>query len=204
MIHNELAISPDREAIVDGYDESGYPDGEGPTSPEGPGPLNRKWIPVAVLAFAAASVGVVAGTASIWESEPDITTSVDVEPPPREYGGPLWFTVGADDETQLITNSTPLGVVGPGVTTSGTARYLSVERCFTDGTRVLVWPRGSRPVTGERAGVEPADSVRILDGETFTGTGEQIIIAETEGFPDVGPACAPGGEALSLSAVSGG
>lgn len=189
---------------MDGNDESGYPEGESGTPYTGPGPLNRKWIPVAVLAFAAASVAVVAGTASIWESEPDIAETVDAVPPPREYGGPLWFTVGADDETQLVTNSTPLGVVGAGVTTTGTARYLSAERCFTDGTRVLVWPRGSRSVTGERAGVEPAEGVRILDGETFTGTGEQIIIEGSEGFPDVGAACAPSGEALSLTAVSGG
>ncbi|MGQ0626237.1 MAG: hypothetical protein ACT4PP_16520 [Sporichthyaceae bacterium] len=188
-------------ASVGGYDNNNTGDG-GALGAGGPGPLNPRWIPVAILAFAAASVAVLAGTAGIWESEPDIATSAPAPAPPREYGGPLWFTVGADDETQLITNTTPRAVAGPGVAVRGTARYLPAERCFTDGTRVLAWPRGSRPLTGAAAGVEPAEGVRILNGTGFTATGEVIIIAGTPGFPQIDPACAPGGEALSLTAVT--
>ena len=85
---------------------------------------------------------------------------------------------------------------------SGTSRYLAAQRCFTDGEHVLVWPRGSRPITGDRAGVEPGTDVTVLDGDSFTATGEVVLLEGSEGFPAVDPACAPSGSALSLSAVA--
>ncbi len=144
-----------------------------------------------------------AGIASLWDSDPEFEDQPTGAAPPREYGGPLWFTVGAAGETQLVTNTLPRGVPGPGSPYNGVARYLSTEQCFTDGTSLLVWPRGSRPLAdGSRAGVNPADGIDLYDGDSFSANGETILIAEADEFPEVPAACAPSGNALSLSAVS--
>lgn len=161
--------------------------------------MNRQWLLAAAGGFVVLAIVVVAGAASFWDSQPDVGPRSTGAPPPREYGGPLWFTVGGAEETQLITNTTARGVVGPGTQVSAVARYLGEQKCFTDGTNVLVWPRGSRPITGEKAGVNPADGVQILDGGTFRANGEEIVIADADQFPEVDPLCAPSGKALSLS-----
>lgn len=170
-----------------------------------PGPLDRRWLWLAIAGGAVLTVAVVAGAASLWESEPELQARSAGDRPAREYGGPVWFTAGAADETQLVTNSLPRGVAGPGTATVGTARYLADQKCFTDGNRLLVWPRGSRPLSIDgRPGVSPGDDVQILDGESFRAIGEELTIVDTEGFPEIDPACAPGGLALSLSAVEAG
>ncbi len=153
-------------------------------------------------AFVVVAIVTVAGVASVWDEDPELEDRSSGAPPPREYGGPLWFTVGGADETQLVTNTLPRGVAGPGTSYSGAARYLATEKCFTDGTNLLVWPRGSRPLKeGTRAGVNPGDGVDVYEGESFSATGESIVIAETEEFPSTPAACAPSGNAMSLSAV---
>lgn len=162
-------------------------------------PVNRQWLLAAAGGFVVLAIIVVAGAASIWDSEPSLDDRPTGDPPPREYGGPLWFTVGAADQTQLITNTIPRAVVGPGQAVTAVARYLPIQKCFTDGSHVLVWPRGSRPITGDRAGVSPADGVQILDGDTFRATGEEIVIADADQFPETEGQCAPSGKALSLS-----
>jgi hypothetical protein len=164
--------------------------------------MNRQWMLAAAGGFVVVFIIAAAGIASIWDEEPKLEDRPTGPPPPREYGGPLWFTVGAADETQLVTNTLPRGVRGPGSEYSGVARYLVTEKCFTDGTNLLIWPRGSRPLTRDgRAGVNPTDGVDIYDGDEFTATAESIVVAETEEFPDTPTACAPSGNALSLSAV---
>lgn len=168
-----------------------------------PGPLDRRWLFLAVAGGAALVAAVVAGV-SVFESEPADTDTEQQrsDAPPREYGGPLWFTVGDADQTQLVTNSLPRGIEGPGTQTTGTARYLADQQCFTDGTHLLVWPRGSRPLSVDgKAGVAPADGLQIFDGEEFRANAEQLTILETPDFPRVDSACAPDGTALSLSAV---
>lgn len=168
----------------------------------GPGPMNRQWMLAAAGGFVVVFIIAAAGIASIWDEDPKLEDRPTGPPPPREYGGPLWFTVGGADETQLVTNTLPRGVSGPGSDYSGVARYLAGEKCFTDGTNLLIWPRGSRPLTqAGRAGVNPTDGVDIYDGDAFTATAESIVVAETEEFPDTPTACAPSGNALSLSAV---
>jgi hypothetical protein len=152
--------------------------------------------------FVVVAIVAVAGVASVWDSKPKLAAQSTEPPPPREYGGPLWFTVGGPTETQLVTNTNPRNSPdGPGTAYSGVARYLSNEKCFTDGTNLLVWPRGSRPLSGDRAGVSPAQNVEIYDGDTFSANSESIVIGETEDFPETPPACAPSGHALSLSVV---
>lgn len=164
--------------------------------------MNRQWLLAGAGAFVVVAIIAVAGVASVWDSKPKLDDRPVGAPPPREYGGPLWFTVGGPDDTQLVTNTLPRGVAGPGTTYSGVARYLANEKCFTDGTNLLVWPRGSRPLKdGIRAGVNPGDGVDIYEGDTYTATAESIVIAETEEFPPTPAACAPSGNALSLSAV---
>ncbi len=164
-----------------------------------PDQVNRQWLLAAAGGFVVLAIVVVAGAASFWDSEPDLEGRASADAPPREYGGPLWFTVGGADETQLITNTIPRAVAGPGPQVSVVARYLSAPKCFTDGTHVLVWPRGSRPLTGERAGVSPADGVQIYDGDTVRANGEEIVIVDADDFPEVNLQCAPSGKALSLS-----
>lgn len=169
----------------------------------GPGPMNRQWMLAAAGAFVVVAIVTVAGVASIWDEEPELENRAGGAPPPREYGGPLWFTVGAADGTQLVTNTLPRGVPGPGSPYNGVARYLATEKCFTDGTNLLVWPRGSRPLDeGGRAGVNPGDGIDIFDGDTFNAQAETVVIADAEDFPEPPTACAPSGNALSLSAVS--
>ena len=171
----------------------------------GLGPLNRQWMLAAAGGFVVVFIIAAAGIASIWDEDPKLADRPSGPPPPREYGGPLWFTVGGADETQLVTNTLPRGVRGPGSDYSGVASYLAAEKCFTDGTNLLVWPRGSRPLIRDgRAGVNPGDGVDIYEGDAFTATAESIVIAETEEFPDAPTACAPSGNALSLSAVERG
>lgn len=189
MAHNDL-VSESFE------DEPGQDVGRGP------GPMNRQWMLAAAGGFVVVFIIAAAGIASIWDEEPKLEDRPSGPPPPREYGGPLWFTVGAADETQLVTNTLPRGVRGPGSEYAGVAKYLATEKCFTDGTNLLIWPRGSRPLTQDgRAGVNPTDGVDIYDGDAFTATAESIVVAETEEFPDTPTACAPSGKALSLSAV---
>jgi hypothetical protein len=166
-----------------------------------PGPLNRQWMLAAAGAFVVVAIVAIAGVASLWD--PDLDDRATGAPPPREYGGPLWFTVGASDETQLVTNTLPRGVPGPGSPYNGVAKYLPAEKCFTDGTNLLVWPRGSRPLNdGGRAGVNPGDGVDIFDGDAFSANAETVLIETAQEFPPVPEACAPSGNALSLSAVS--
>lgn len=167
-----------------------------------PNPINRQWMLAAAGGLVVVFIVAAAGIASIWDEDPTLEDRPTGPLAPREYGGPLWFTVGGADETQLVTNTLPRGVAGPGSAYSGVARYLGTEKCFTDGTNLLVWPRGSRPLTQDgRAGVNPTDGVDIYEGDTFTATAESIVVAETEEFPDTPTACAPSGNALSLSAV---
>ncbi len=168
-----------------------------------PGPLNRQWMLAAAGAFVVVAIVAIAGVASFWDEDPDLEDRATGAPPPREYGGPLWFTVGATDETQLVTNTLPRGVPGPGSPYNGVAKYLTAENCFTDGTNLLVWPRGSRPLTANgRAGVNPGDGVDIFDGDSFSANAETVLIETAQEFPAVPDACAPSGNALSLSAVS--
>lgn len=188
--HNDL--------VSGSFDEDGQqPSGRAPGQQ-----LNKQWMLAAAGAFVVVFIVAAAGIASLWDSEPDLETRTDEAPPPREYGGPLWFTVGGPDESQLVTNTLPRGVAGPGSAYSGVAQYLAAEKCFTDGTNLLVWPRGSRPLTENgRHGVNAGDGVDIYEGDTVSATGESIVIAETEEFPSNPAACAPSGNAMSLSAV---
>ncbi len=192
MAHNDL--------VSESFEEEA-PQAAGP----GPGPLNRQWMLAAAGGLVVVFIIAAAGIASIWDEDPKLEDRPAGPPPPREYGGPLWFTVGGPTETQLVTNTLPRGVAGPGSSYSGVAKYLATEKCFTDGESLLVWPRGSRPLTQDgRAGVNPADGVDIYEGETFTATAETVVVAEAEEFPDTPTACAPSGNALSLSAVGKG
>jgi hypothetical protein len=164
--------------------------------------MNRQWMLAAAGGLVVVFIVAAAGIASIWDEDPKLEDRPAGPPPPREYGGPLWFTVGGPTDPQLVTNTLPRGVPGPGESYSGVAKYLTEDKCFTDGTSLLVWPRGSRPLTRDgRAGVNPTDGVDIYEGDSFTATAESIVIAETEEFPDTPTACAPSGNALSLSAV---
>lgn len=163
---------------------------------------SRQWLLAGAGAAVVVAIVAVAGVASLWDSDPDVPEHSNEPPPPREYGGPLWFTVGSADETQLVTNTNPRNSTdGPGSEYSGVARYLASEKCFTDGTNLLVWPRGSRPLSGSRAGVAPAEGVQVFDGETFRARAETINISQAEDFPPTQNACAPSGNALSLSVV---
>lgn len=190
MSHNDL--------VSGSFDDEGQPVPGRAERPQ----MNKQWMLAAAGAFVVVFIVAAAGIASLWDSEPDLEERTDEAPPPREYGGPLWFTVGGPDESQLVTNTLPRGVAGPGTAYSGVARYLATEKCFTDGTNLLVWPRGSRPLTeNNRHGVNPGDGVDVYEGETVSATGESIVIAETEEFPSTPAACAPSGNAMSLSAV---
>lgn len=182
---------------------SGSWDDEAPQNPQGePRQLNRQWMLAAAGAFVLVFIVAAAGIASMWDEDPDLADRSSGPPPAREYGGPLWFTVGGAEDTQLVTNTLPRGVAGPGTPYTGVARYLATEKCFTDGTNLLVWPRGSRPLQeNNRAGVNPGDGVDVYEGGTFTAVAESIVIAEAEEFPQTPAACAPSGNALSLSAV---
>jgi hypothetical protein len=179
------------------WDDEGRQDSGG-----GSRQISRQWLIAAAGGFVVVAIIAAAGVASLWDSKPDVPEHSAEPPPPREYGGPLWFTVGGADETQLVTNTNPRNATdGPGTPYTGVARYLTTEKCFTDGTNLLVWPRGSRPLTGDRPGVSPAEGLELFDGDTFSANSEQVTIAETEDFPETPPACAPGGHALSLSVV---
>lgn len=176
--------------------------GDRPTAGGGSRQISKQWVLAGAGGFVLVAVIAAAGVASLWDSDPDIAPASSEPPPPREYGGPLWFTVGGPDETQLVTNIVArTSTDGPGRPYSGVAKYLANEKCFTDGTNLLVWPRGSRPLTGDRAGVSPADGLDLYDGDTFSANAEQVSIAETEDFPETPTACAPSGKALSLSVV---
>lgn len=190
VAHNDLVSEPFEEEPP-------------PTLGSGPGPMNRQWLLAAAGGLVVVFIIAAAGIASIWDKDPKLEDRPAGPPPPREYGGPLWFTVGGPTETQLVTNTLPRGVAGPGSPYTGVATYLSEHQCFTDGTNLLVWPRGSRPLIQDgRVGVNPTDGVEIYDGDSFTATAESVVVAETEEFPDTPTACAPSGNALSLSAVS--
>lgn len=176
--------------------------GDGPTAAGESYRISRQWLLAAGGGFVVVAIIAAVGVAGLWDSEPDVPEHSAEPPPAREYGGPLWFTVGGADETQLVTNTNPRNTTdGPGSPYTGVARYLADEKCFTDGTSLLVWPRGSQPLSGERPGVSPAEGLEIHDGDTFSANSEQVTIAETEDFPPTPTTCAPSGKALSLSVV---